>query len=167
MLIYMKQLGTDTRKHQNRKNQALRMVKTRDNHNGPVMHKMVTIRSFVADCSTCPLYTIDKGKPNQKERGERDKMTERKMKKSTARVLHSISELCHGRHICRADYNCQFQCLIERRASGCTSQDTMAPNIRTDSGVSLQPCNWSRRYLSKTLGSLHMIGASGEIDAAL
>lgn len=45
--------------------------------------------------------------------------------KSTARVLHSISELCH---VCRADHNCQL--VLSDRAPGLAAAlaKTVAPN---------------------------------------
>lgn len=52
--------------------------------------------------------------------------------KSTARVLHSISELCHA---CRADHNCQL--VLSDRAPGLAAAlaKTVAPNGIRGSGV--------------------------------
>ena len=75
--------------------------------------------SFKARYSVSRTPYLDEGK--ESERGEMRKGQQ----KSTARVLHSISELCH---VCRADHNCQL--VLSDRAPGLAAAlaKTVAPN---------------------------------------
>lgn len=70
MLVYMKQLGAETGKHQNRQNQALRMMKTSDNHNGPTQNAANMRISFETDCFSIRLYSLY----NIRGRKKREKM---------------------------------------------------------------------------------------------